>query len=339
MSKPDNLLCSLVQLTEYHKINCPQYNDIVDNLKFPGSPTSLAEIPFLPARLFKIVDLKSIADNKIHKILNSSGTSKQGKTKIFLDKKNSFSQIKALTSILEERIGKEKRPLLILDSKSVLTENGFSARKAGILGFTIFGSKIEFALNDDYSINLEAIIKFLEINKNKNILLYGFTFIIWKFILSLLLNNELKINLENATLIHGGGWKNIEQSIGRDKFNLYLKSQLNLSSIINYYGMIEQTGSIFLECEKGYFHSNSFATVLIRRVFDFSIAPQGEEGLIQVLSSLPTSYPGHSILTEDVGQFCGQDSCLCGRPGAYFTVKGRLQNSEIRGCSDTFEQI
>ena len=45
----------------------------------------------------------------------------------------------------------------------------------------------------------------------------------------------------------------------------------------------------------------------------------------------------HSLLTEDEGILLGEDDCPCGRKGKYFRIIGRLQNAEIRGCSDTYE--
>ena len=60
-------------------------------------------------------------------------------------------------------------------------------------------------------------------------------------------------------------------------------------------------------------------------------------GIIQVLSVLPGSYPGHSLLTEDEGTLLGEDDCPCGRFGKYFKVSGRIRNAEIRGCSDTYQ--
>jgi hypothetical protein len=62
----------------------------------------------------------------------------------------------------------------------------------------------------------------------------------------------------------------------------------------------------------------------------------GSTGLIQVLSVLPKSYPGHSLLTEDLGTILGQDDCSCGWNGKYFKVLGRIPQAELRGCSDTF---
>jgi hypothetical protein len=58
--------------------------------------------------------------------------------------------------------------------------------------------------------------------------------------------------------------------------------------------------------------------------------------LIQTFSILPRSYPGNSLLTEDIGVIVGEDDCSCGRNGKYFLVEGRLPTAELRGCSDTF---
>ena len=70
---------------------------------------------------------------------------------------------------------------------------------------------------------------------------------------------------------------------------------------------------------------------------DFSLCEPGEEGVLQVLSPLPRSYPGHSLLTEDLGVLLGEDDCPCGRKGKYFKVTGRVPRAEVRGCSDTYE--
>ena len=65
-----------------------------------------------------------------------------------------------------------------------------------------------------------------------------------------------------------------------------------------------------------------------------SEVPNGTEGVIQVLSCIPRSYPGHSLLTDDLGVVHGEDNCKCGRKGKYFSINGRLKAAEVRGCSD-----
>jgi hypothetical protein len=101
--------------------------------------------------------------------------------------------------------------------------------------------------------------------------------------------------------------------------------------------LVEQTGSLYMECAHGHLHAPIFSDVIIRRVEDFEVAAHGEAGLIEVLSVLPRSYPGHALLTEDRGTILGEDDCPCGRLGRYFHVHGRLAQAEVRGCSDTHE--
>jgi hypothetical protein len=100
--------------------------------------------------------------------------------------------------------------------------------------------------------------------------------------------------------------------------------------------MVEQTGTIYMECEHGHLHASIFSDVIVRRPRDFSVCEIGEKGLVEVVSILPKSYPGHALLTEDEGVILGEDDCPCGRKGKYFSIIGRIKNAEIRGCSDTY---
>ena len=110
---------------------------------------------------------------------------------------------------------------------------------------------------------------------------------------------------------------------------------LGIKNIHNYYGMVEQTGSVFLECELGYFHTSIFSDVYIRD-HNLNLAKNRNQGLVQVMSLLPLSYPGHNILTEDLGVVMGVDNCKCGRKGKFFSVIGRVPGTEKRGCSDVY---
>ena len=99
--------------------------------------------------------------------------------------------------------------------------------------------------------------------------------------------------------------------------------------------MIEQTGSIFIECSQGYLHCSDYSEVIVRNTQTLEPIGFNQEGIIQVLSLLPRSYPGNSLLTEDLGLVLGEDDCKCGKKGKYFIISGRMKESEIRGCSDT----
>ena len=47
------------------------------------------------------------------------------------------------------------------------------------------------------------------------------------------------------------------------------------------------------------------------------------------------AYPGHNIITEDVGEIIYDKKCRCVKNGKRFIIHGRIKEAEIRGCSDT----
>ena len=59
--------------------------------------SSTENFPFLPVRLFKLHELKSIRNSQIIKTMTSSGTSGQQVSKIYIDKFTSVIQTKVLT--------------------------------------------------------------------------------------------------------------------------------------------------------------------------------------------------------------------------------------------------
>lgn len=329
----------LQKLTRHHYTNCPEYKKILDASRMnPEAHTDYYDLPFLPVRLFKEFDLKSIGDDEVVKTMTSSGTTGQRTSKIYLDRENSARQTKVLTKIVSDYIGTKRLPMIILDSSAVVKNRAmFSARGAGILGFSMFGRDKFYALDENMNLDIEGMNAFLAKHEGEDLFLFGFTFMIWQHFVHELEKADYHPDLSKGILIHGGGWKKLASSaVSKEDFKRKLKDICGISRVHDYYGMVEQTGTIYMECECGHLHAPVFSDVIIRRVKDFSPADIGEEGLIEVVSVLPTSYPGHILLTEDAGVILGEDDCPCGRKGKYFEVRGRIKNAEIRGCSDTY---
>jgi hypothetical protein len=325
-------------LTRHHYAHCPPYRKILNALRVdPETRNAPEKVPFIPVQLFKHHDMLSVDRAQIVKTMTSSGSTGRNASRIFLDRADATLQTKVLIKIVSHFIGKRGLPLLVIDSKSVVKDRReFSARGAGILAFSVFGSNVEYALNEQMQINLDVVKGFIEKYRNEPILLFGFTFMVWEHFYKSLRDRNEHLNLENATLIHGGGWKKlIAQAVDNETFREGLRNQCSIRRIHNYYGMVEQGGSLFMECEKGYLHSSIFSDVIIRDD-DFSVRPMREIGPVQLVSLLPSSYPGHSILTDDLGEIVGEDDCPCGRRGKYIRIHGRIKSAETRGCSDTY---
>ncbi len=327
--------------TRQHYLACPDYKKILDVLGCdPRADYSCEELPFIPVRLFKSFELRSVPTEKVTKTLTSSGTSGQQVSRIFLDADNVRSQTKTLTEIISSFIGKGRLPLLLLDSEVIKTDRSmYSARGAGIIGFSIFGRKSTYALDAEMKIDVERVAQFFEEHRGEKILMFGYTYMIWQFVVRALEEKGVKFDAAAAVLFHIGGWKKLkDQAVDALEFNRRVRGVLGNVKVYNYYGMAEQLGSVFVECEHGHMHCSNYSDVIIRKSYDFSEAKIGEKGLIELLSVLPTSYPGHVLLTEDEGAILGVDDCPCGRKGKYFRIYGRIKAAEVRGCSDTFEK-
>ena len=84
-------------------------------------------------------------------------------------------------------------------------------------------------------------------------------------------------------------------------------------------------------------HTSIFSEIIIRNPLTHEICEPGQLGLIETISVLQKSYPGHVLLTEDLGRLIGVDDCKCGKLGTYFVIEGRIKKAELRGCSDTYQ--
>ena len=335
-----NLFSEIKNLTLDHATRCKLYSEYIQTL-FPDYKdcTSLEEIPWLPVRAFKQYDLFSISQDSIFKIMNSSGTTGI-QSRIYLDQETARLQQAKLIASFQSYFGRDRYPMLIIDTESTIKyRKQFSARTAAINGFSVFSRGREFALNDELEIEIDRVVGFLKKHSGKKVFIFGFTFIIWENFIKKIQMLKLDFDFSNSFLVHGGGWKKLEnKKVSPVCFNKNIFRAIKCKNIHNYYGLIEQTGSIYIECENGNLHAPEGAEAMIRGKNDFRCRGYNEEGLIQLFSNIQKSYPGHSLLTEDIGYTLPGSSCDCGRKGTILKVKGRLEKAEARGCSDAVNQ-
>lgn len=333
------LTATLKELTRYHDTHCIEYHNFLQATQTDIEGIKhYREIPFFPVRLFKEQDLLSIPREEVYKVMTSSGTSGQRVSKIYVNQENAMLQQKVMMRILADFWGKKRLPILVVDSPKVLKDRAmFSARGAAVIGLTMMAKKMVYVLNEDMTLNEEVLDSFIEQYGDAPFVVFGFTFMVWQHFYKALQKLSKKYDMSKGYLFTGGGWKKLEsEAISRDDFKKAMRDVCNMGQFVDHYGMVEQTGCIYAECPCGHLHASIFSDVIIRNPVDFSECKTGESGVIQVVSALPHSYPGHSLLTEDEGMVLGVDDCPCGRKGKYIKVIGRMKNAEIRGCSDTY---
>lgn len=332
----DKLNSSLI----HHRRSNKNFDKFLKKKDFKGPIQSITEIdklPYVHVSVFKKYPemLNNINDLKNQLIISSSGTSGLS-SKIFLDNEATKSQSIQSYSIIKDYIGPHKRPMIIYDlppSKENSAEIG--ARMSANIAYMRFSNKYFFALKKNKSkieLNVDGLNEFIKSN-NKDVLHFGFTYMIYNYILK----HNFKKNFENiltkSTLIHIGGWKKLEsEKIEKAEFNKQASDVLKLDKVIDIYGFTELMGVNFPDCEYGHKHIPNNTRLIVRDSKNLNNIGYNKNGLLHFVSSFPKSYSGASILTDDMGIL--GSNCKCGRETDFFKITGRKPKSEIRGCGD-----
>lgn len=335
---------AVIENFNYQLQNVPEFkrwaelNNIFDS----GSIKSLEDLPFLPSSIFKYAVLSSSMSDS--KTIKSSGTTSQAKSTIILDKENAKRQTIVLAKILSSILGKKRKSFLIvdIDPKNDYKDNELSARYAGMSGYLIAASKRQYILNSienkldlDFE-TFEDIIKTNELN-DEPIVFIGYTYMVFEKLLAVLKKNNHKIKCpDNTIFIHFGGWKKLkDKQVTKKELNNLMSSHLNIkeSNIIDIYGFTEQLGTVYPSIGSNGCIVPAYSEVLVRDPQSLKPVQDGDEGFLQFISPIPTSYPGLSILNDDLGRIISRS-----KKGIQFEVIGRPSDAEPRGCGDTLPE-
>jgi hypothetical protein len=339
--KRARLLPMLRDLTEHHAAHCLPYRNVLQRV-FGSSDTAgierLEDVPFLPVTLFKTHALSSVPESEVVKVLTSSGTTGQQPSRVFLDAETAAVQSAVLVKVAQHFLGKERLPMVIVDHPGVVRDRrSHSARAAGILGMAQFGHRPFYALREDMSLDEEGLCAYLDQAAGRRVLLFGFTFMVWQYLIEALERVGRRLDLPGGVLVHSGGWKKLQDAaVDPRTFRERVQHATGVGQVINFYGMVEQVGGVYFENSIHQLQTPIYSEVIVRDPVTLEAVPDGQPGLVQVLSCLPTSYPGHSLLTEDLGVIRGVDPEGTGMGGRCFEILGRVPKAELRGCSDTF---
>ncbi len=329
-------LDQMVSLTTFHLEHCDAYARVHPEWCGAGE---VADLPYLHVSAFKHHDFRTEADDLKHeRVLQSSATSSNTSSRIALDTTSSALQAQSSQAILRDFIGGEKRPLIVLDSKSALIQRGaVSARIAAALALRPFATRLYFALSDqtrDSEVYWDRVLEALK--ESNRVLVYGFTWVLWFLWAHGDVPEEVKARLREAevTYIHSGGWKKLaDEQVDPEDFNTRLGAISGPGSrVIDYYGLVEQNGVIYPECPEGWRHVPVWADVLGRDSHSHDVVYDAPAQL-QLMNLTPHGAPYHNVLTEDLG-LVSQTPCACGRSGRRFRLLGRLPKAEVRGCAN-----
>ncbi len=332
---PALFLREMNDLTRHHLAGCPEYPRI-----WPGwaGADQVQDLPFLHVGLFKRLTLVTNRNGIAHgRHLFSSSTSGVS-SRIALDATSSRLQSESTRLILQDFLGSQPRPLLILDSAASLRRRGeLSARTAAALSLQPLASGFTFLLEDaedPSSLNLERLECALQ--NATELLVYGFSWMLWQAWGASAFPVHLRelLRRRRVCFVHSGGWKRLEAlSVDSSTFDAGLLERAGPGSqVVDFYGLVEQVGMVYPLCQEGARHVPVWGDLLIRDSFTLECLEEGE-GQIQLLNTIAFGAPYHSVLTEDLGRII-PGPCACGRQGKRFQLLGRIPNVEVRGCAN-----
>jgi Acyl-protein synthetase, LuxE len=302
---------------------------------------AIADLPYLPVGVFKAnPPLSLVARDQITKTLASSATTGQTPSRVVLDAETSKRMTKGVMAIIRSFIGPARRPYLVVDvPESLMGLAELGARSAAIQGLRPFSSEIVCCLRKDEAGGLELdetrLFEFARRSAASEVLVYGFTHILWQQFVAPLRARGVCLDMPNIQVLHSGGWKRLEaQAVTRAAFAEGVSTVFGCaeSRVIDFYGMVENVGVVYPDCEYGNKHVPAFGEVIIRDPLTLAPVNVGEQGLIQICSVLPSSFPGFLVLTDDIGKLIYEDGCACGRRGTAFRFEKRAPKAEVRGC-------
>lgn len=142
-----------------------------------------------------------------------------------------------------------------------------------------------------------------------------------------------------SLMLLGGGWKkHTGQRIDHAQFQELAGQVLGLppDRIRDFYGMVEH-GIPYMSCEAGSHHVPIYSRVCAVDPGTLEILPEGEVGLLKLITPYNRATPAISVLSTDLGLV--RSGCACGRPGRYLVFRGRAGVKKHVGCAISAAQL
>ena len=273
--------------------------------------TTPAHIPFLPISFFKTHAILCGGDN-YNLVFESSGTTQTSKSRHYIKDINLY--IKSFTKGFEHFYGDIKSWCIIGLLPSYLQQKNSSLIKMVDELIKLSNHKQSGFYLDEYE-KLHNVLQQLESQKQKTLLI-GVTYALLDFA------TKFPMQLSSTIIMETGGMKGRRKELTRDQVHTILKQQFHVQEIHSEYGMTELLSQAYSKAN-GKFYCPKWMKVFVRDEDDpllVKIKGKGALNIIDLANANSCAY----IATDDVGEVFDDGS---------FSVAGRLDGSDIRGCS------
>jgi hypothetical protein len=314
---PENFTELALEVFHFQYRQNPLYHLYCNTLKIDiADINTINRIPFLPISFFKTHTVVSTSFTPAA-IFESSGTTQTINSKHLVKELSIYEE--SFTRAFELFYGLAADYCIIALLPSYLErKNSSLVMMADKLIAKSGHPKSGFYLNE-YE-KLQAVLTGLEKQQQKTLLI-GVTFAL------LDLAEKFPMPLPYTTIMETGGMKGRREEMTRVKVHEILCTAFDKKNIHSEYGMTELLSQGYSK-GAGIFNTPPWMKILLREEDDpFAIYKAGDKpvitGAINVID-LANIYSCSFIATEDAGKLYADGS---------FEVMGRLDNTDIRGCS------
>lgn len=315
----------------YQYENVEVYRKFVDYLNInPAEIDAVEKIPFLPIEMFKnhlVLDKNSKTEN----YFQSSGTTQMTRSRHFIADFGLYEQ--SIYQSFAQFIGKPE-DYIFLGLLPNYSENPHSSL---IYMVDFLMKKSAKPENGYFLYNHQQLFDLLKqlSAENKKVILFGVSFALLDYLDFCDAELLKHINSENLTVIETGGMKGRKEEMTKDELLLILQNGFGTENIYSEYSMTELLSQAYSLGENIY-ESPKWMRILIRNTEDpFSYLDAGRTGAINIID-LANIHSCSFIATQDLGKIINDfemaSSTSFLRNGK-FQVLGRIDHSDIRGCS------
>lgn len=302
----------------YQYENVEIYRKFVDFLNInPDEVNDLSKIPFLPIEMFKnhqILDKNVTTDL----FFQSSGTTQMNLSKHFIANTDLYEE--SIYKSFEQFIGKPDDFIFLGLLPSYLEKQNSSL----IYMVDYLMKKSAKPENGYFLYNHSDLFSLLNQLQDKKVILFGVSFALLDFLdYCHSERSEEALNiLENLIVIETGGMKGRKEEMTKDELLKILQEGFKTDKIYSEYSMTELLSQAYSLGNNEYQCPN-WMRIKIRNAEDpFSYEKEGRTGAINIID-LANTHSCSFIATQDLGKIVGDK----------FQVLGRIDHSDIRGCS------
>ncbi|MGI4821322.1 MAG: hypothetical protein ACRYFV_08940 [Janthinobacterium lividum] len=315
---PPDFEAAALALFRHQAMHCSPYQAYLAGLgRDPAGVRGLADIPFLPIEFFKTQEVRTDPGEwQPQEIFRSSGTTLQQRSRHLVRDPALYRANAA--AIFEAAYGPLTGWIFLALLPSYL-EQGESSLVAMVADFAQrSGQKQAAFFLRDHAGLLRALAEAKQ-QPGRRVLLFGVTYAL----LDLAAECGAAPELQDLTVLETGGMKGRRREMIREELHRELQAAFGPAPIHSEYGMTELLSQAYSPGE-GLFYCPPQMRVLLRDPADpFSVSEDRAEGAINVID----------LANVDSCAFIETKDLARRHPGGAFEVLGRLDNSDIRGCS------